>query len=152
MNNQETLYDKRILDLEREINALKIAHYKTASTINTTTEDFSLSFSLYLTPDNQAWSTKRAVLECSNDFGSGDMISACYIKNITPDNYAQRYIYIQRADKQTDGKVRFEIYVYSQNATDLATLWGGGSVNLNYTVSVVASSKFSGTVSYKNIV
>lgn len=148
--NPENLYDKRIKELEKEIRNLKTTYFKTATTINTMTRTQSLSFSLTLEPlSGNIFSTKRAVITLTTTDNS-DMISSCFLSNITPSNINDRFIQIQRL-QSTTGKIRFGVAVFSQNYDDWVTLNGGGSVNLNYTVQLVGSSEFGVSVVYKNI-
>lgn len=144
------LYDNRIMELEREVHNLKVAHFKTATTISTMANNQTLSFSLMWDElSGQIFSTQRAIITmvASN---STDMISACYLSGLTPSTLDDRYIFIKRLDSSA-GQVRFGVTVFSQNYSDYETLSGGGSVNLSYTVQLVGSSKFTASVSYKSI-
>ena len=147
MDNGER-FAKRIGDLEREIRELKTAHYKTATTISTTTKTQNLSFLLKIYNEWEVWSSKRAIITISTTDGS-NMVSACYVDGITPSNLNMRYPYVNRLSSG-DGEVKFEVLVYSQNSNDFNTLSGGGTVNLNYTVQIVGSSNFTVSVTYKN--
>lgn len=146
----DLLYDKKLKDLEREITNLKTAHFKTATTINTMTLTQTLNFSLTLDPmTHEIYSTQRAVITLTTSDNT-DMISSCYLSNITPSNIDDRFIQIQRL-KPDAGAVRFGVAVFSQNINDYNTLSGGGSVDLSYTVQLVGSSKFTISVTYKSI-
>ena len=151
MNNGE-LYAKRILALEKEIRELKTAHYKTATTISTMESTSTINFSLGLFGDQmwqEVWSTKRAIITLTTE-GGEDMISACYLVGVTPNNLNMRYVYLRRIDSNP-GQVKYEALVYSQNYDDYDTLSGGGSVNLSYTIKAIGSSKFSISIQYKNL-
>jgi hypothetical protein len=147
MDNGER-FAKRIGDLEREIRELKTAHYKTATTISTMTITQLLSFDLAIYNGWEVWSNKRAIITLTSTDGS-DMVSACYV-NIKPSTLDQRYWYVNRLSSE-EGEAKFEVLVYSQNATDWTTLNNGGSVSLFSNVQLVGSSKFTVSVSYKNI-
>lgn len=150
MKNEE-LYDRKILDLEREIRELKTAHYKTATTISTITKTTSVSFTLAFLDmlTMQIWSTKRAIITVTTT-DSSNMISACYLKGVTASNLNNRFAYVKRL-ASTDGQVRFEVYVYSVNNDDFNTLYNGGTVNLSYTLEIIGSSDFTTSVSYRDI-
>lgn len=148
--NQEFLYAQRIKTLRREIRQLKTAHYKTATTISTLESDAALSFSLMLdTLSGSIYSTQRAIITMTASDNT-NMISACYLVGVTPDNYANRYPAVRRM-QAPPGQSKYEVAVTSQNADDYNTLAGGGSVNLSYTVRLVGSSEFNVGVSYRSI-
>ena len=144
------LFYKRLNDLKREIRYLKTAHFKTATTINTMTLNQTVNFSLTLDGlSGNIFSTQRAIITLTTD-DSSEMVSACYLNNMTPSNLDDRFIFIKRV-ASNPGQVRFDIAVFSQNANDYNTLYGGGSVNLSYSLQLVGSSKFSVSVEYHNI-
>ena len=144
------LYDKRINNLMSEIRNLKTAHFKTATTINTMELNKTVNFSLTLDSlSGQVFSTQRAIITMTSEDGS-NMISACYLNGITPSNIDDRYVFVKRISSD-DGQRKYEVVVFSQNADDWNTLWGGGSVNLSYSLRLVGSSKFTASVSYRNI-
>lgn len=146
----EQLYDKKIKDLEREIRNLKTTHIKTATTINTMTQNITVNFSLMLDAlSSNIYSTQRAVVILTTS-DSSNMISACYLYNATPVSLNDRFVSIKRL-KANNGVVRFGVAVFSQNINDYNTLAGGGSVNLSYTLQLVGSSEFNSSVIYKPI-
>ena len=150
--NSETLYDKKIKYFEQEIRNLKDAHIKTSTTIKTKTLETSVEFSLYLPTyplTTEILSTQRAIITLTAS-DSTNMISACYLKNVTPNNLNDRYIFVNRLSSD-NGEAKYGISVFSQNVDDLNTLIGGGSVNLTYNIQVVGSSDYSLSVEYKNI-
>lgn len=148
--NQEKLYADRIKNLEREIRQIKTAHYKTATTINTMAANVATSFSLVLDQlSGSIYSSQRAIITMSA-LDNTNMISACYLVGINPDNYANRFVIIKRLQSST-GQAKYEAIVISQNPDDFNTLIGGGTVNLNYTLQLVGSSRFSASVSYRAI-
>lgn len=148
--SQEQVYAERLKNLEREIRQLKTAHYKTATTINTMTSNVNISFSLTLDLlSGSVYSTQRAIITMTTADNT-DMISACYLVGITPNNYNNRYIIVNRLQSPA-GQAKYEVIVISQNADDFNTLYGGGSVNLGYTVQLVGSSKFTTSISYRSI-
>ena len=148
--NNEQLFAHKINDLENEIRALKTAHFKTATTISTMSSEKSLGFNLQLDMlTGEITSSRRAVLTLTTTDGS-DMISACYVKGVTPQNLDYRYPFVNRLDAPA-GQARFEVLVFSQRQSDFETLIGGGSVTANYTVELVGSSEFTVSLEYKNI-
>lgn len=148
--NGRDLYDEKIKNLEKEIRSLKTTYFKTATTINTMTKNNTVNFSLTLDSlSGNIFSTKRAIITLTTSDGS-NMISACYLYNMTPSGLDDRFIQIQRLQANA-GSVRFGVAVFSQNYSDWVTLNNGGSVNLSYTIRTVGSSKFTTSVTYKNI-
>lgn len=148
--NGKSLYDKKIKTMEEEIRNLKTAHFKTSTTINTITRTNNINFSLTLDDlSGNIFSTQRAIVTLTTSDNS-DMISSCYLYNITPSGLDDRFVQIQRLQSNT-GIVRFGIAVFSQNYDDWVTLSNGGSVNLSYTIQTVGSSKFTTSITYKNI-
>lgn len=144
------LFYKRLNDLKREIRYLKTAHFKTATTINTMTLNQTVNFSLTLDGlSGNIYSTRRAIITLTTD-NSSEMVSACYLTGVTPSNLNDRFIFIKRIASGV-GEVKYDVAVFSQNASDYNTLAGGGSVNLSYTLEAVGSSKFSLSVEYHNI-
>lgn len=147
--NGANLYDKMRNDLKREMRDLKTAHFKTATTIQTMTATQSLSFSLQLNPNYEIFSSTRAIITLTTS-DQTEMVSACYLQGVTPDNLNYRYPFVKRLSSPA-GTVKYEVIVYSQNESDYNTLVGGGSVNVNYTVQLVGSSKFTVSVAYRPI-
>ncbi|WP_407457173.1 hypothetical protein [Fibrobacter sp.] len=144
------LWPKKINDLKREIRNIKTAHFKTATTINTMTDTAQVNFSLtYDSLTGQAYSTQRAIITL-NILDGSEMVSACYLLGTTPSNLNDRFAFIKRLDS-IENQIRYDITVYSQNTSDIETLAGGGSVNLNYNIQLVGSSRFSTAIEYKNI-
>ena len=148
--SQANLYDERLKNLQREVHNLKTTHFKTATTISTMTATQTLNFSLMLDSlSGNVFSTQRAIITLATTDNT-DMINACYINNITPDNLNDRFVNIIRLQAGA-GLTRFGIAVFSQNITDIQTLLNGGSVNLTYTAQLVGSSNFTTTVEYRSI-
>ena len=147
--NPELLYDKRIKDLEREVRNLKTGYFKTATTINTMTENQTLNFSLSLNPNAEIFSTQRAIITL-DILDNSNMISACYLTGVNPNNLNNRFAFVKRL-QSNNNQVKYEVLVYSQNPDDYDTLSGGGSVNLTYTVQLVGSSRFTSSVNYRSI-
>lgn len=147
----ENLLDQKIKYFEQEILNLKTMHIKTATTIKTKVLDTSVNFSLFLPSElsTEILSTKRAIITMTAK-DSTNMISACYLKNMTPSNLDSRFIFINRLSSSA-GVVKYGITIYSENYNDYTTLAGGGSVNLTYDIEVVGSSDYNIDVVYKNI-
>ncbi len=142
------LMSQKILWLEKKIRMLKTSHYKTATTISTITDTAMLNFSLYLDSAYSVQSTKRAIVTLTSTDGS-DMISACYLNGVTPNNLNDRYVFVNRLSAP-EGVAKFEVIVMSQNYNDFETLLNGGSVNLSYGIQVIGSSKFTTSIVYRD--
>jgi hypothetical protein len=143
-------FDEQIKYLKDEITQLKTAHVKTATKISTMDLNKNVSFSLMLDAlTGQMFSTQRAIITMTSS-NSTNMISACYLDGATPSNLDSRFVFINRIYSDS-GKVKFEVVVLSQNQNDYNTLAGGGSVNLNYTIKLIGSSKFTASVDYRGI-
>lgn len=143
-------FDEQIKYLKDEIKQLKTAHIKTATTINTMDLNKNVAFSLTLDElSGQMFSTQRAIITMTSS-NSTNMISACYLDGATPSNLDSRFIFINRIASDS-GKVKYEVVVFSENENDYIALSGGGSVNLNYTVKLIGSSKFTANVDYRGI-
>lgn len=148
--NQGDLYDKRIKELEREIIALKTSYVKTATTIAIATKTTTVSFSLTLdTLSGNVYGDQRAIVTLTTN-NETEMISACYIANMTPDTFDDRIVDIVRLDSD-ENTARFGVAVFSQSYEDWQTLYNGGSVSVSYTLQLVGSSNFSVSVSYNSI-
>lgn len=147
--NPEQLYDRRIKDLEKEVRNLKTGYFKTATTINTMTQNQTLNFSLSLNPNAEIFSTQRAIITL-DILDNSNMISACYLTGVNPNNLNNRFAFVKRL-QSNNNQVKYEVLVYSQNPDDYDTLAGGGSVNLTYTVQLVGSSRFTSSVNYRSI-
>lgn len=151
MKSSNILWDK-LKTIEREIYALKTAHFKTATTITTTDVDSTVTLPLKLfgTPGlyYEVISSKRAIVTLESTDGS-NMLSALYLKAVTPSNVNNRRIFVKREAGDV-GKAKFAIYIYSQNSDDYDTLAGGGAVDLTYAIQGVCSSKFTINVTYED--
>ncbi len=148
--NEGQLYDERIKNLEREVRQLKTSHFKTATKISTISKTIGITFSLYLDTNTfEIYGDKRAIITLTTSDNS-DMISACYVNGLNPTMINNnRFLKVQRIVSDS-GKVKYEVIIISYNSDDYNTLSGGGSVNLNYTLTLVGSSNFTASVSYRN--
>jgi len=146
-------FSKKILWIKQELKNLKTAHVKTATTIATTASERTLTFALKLHDYGggyyEVFSAKRAVITLSTSDDT-NMISAVYLKNVTPNNVDGRNIFVRRRAGGSHNAV-YEIWIYSMNANDYNTLIGGGSVSLNYTIQMVGSSKFTSSVTWEDL-
>lgn len=143
-------YNKRINTIRSEIRNLKTAHFKTATKISTIEKTYNINFSLYLdTLTGEMYGDKRAIITLTTEDNS-EMISACYVDGIDPAFVANNRFLAVHKITSDPGEVKYEIIVISQNPNDFNTLWGGGSVNLNYTIRLVGSSQFNISVEYRN--
>lgn len=151
MNSEIYLLNKRINALESEIRNLKTAHFKTATTINTMTATANITFSLYLDQlTGEIYGDKRAIITLVTEDNT-EMVSACYVNGLDPTmTQNNRFMEVQRINS-ANGQIKYEVLITSQNADDFATLMGGGSVVLDYTLTLVGSSKFTASVDYRNI-
>ena len=151
MKIADVMWDK-IKYIEKEIKNLKTARFKTASTISTTTQENSITLPLKLFGNPSTYyeviSSKRAIVTLTTADNS-NMISALYLKGITPSNLNDRYIFIHKLNSSA-GQARFAVYVYSQNVNDFNTLAGGGSVNVSYNLQGVGSSRFTMSINYED--
>lgn len=147
--SQANLYDEKIKWIERELRNLKTAHFKTATTINTMTNVLSLSFSLIISDEYTICSSQRAIITLTTEDDT-DMISACYLSGVTPSNLNQRFPFVKRI-ASGNGEAKYEVSVFSQNPDDYTTISGGGTVNLDYNVQLVGSSRFTSSVNYRPI-
>lgn len=145
-------FTDKINYFQREIRNLKTSHVKTATTIATLEKPTSVTVPLHLFGSaGQYWeiiSNKKAIVALTSTDGT-DMVSALYLKGVTPSNLNSRYIFIHRRGS-VSGKSVFEISVYSQNESDYNILSGGGSVNLNYSLTAVGSSNYTIAVTYED--
>lgn len=149
MNNGELLYE-RLKELKAEVRNLKTAHFKTATTISTTTRTVTVNFSLMLERlSGNVFSTKRAVISMTTEDNT-EMVSACYLAGMNPGNINGRFIEILRMQPQA-GVIRFGVAVTTGNQSDWETLSQGGTVNLSYDIQLVGSSRFQTSVEYQNI-
>jgi len=148
MINGEILVMK-LKALEKEVRALKTTHIKTATTISTMESSASITFNLFMPDEYTIVSDKRAIITLTTADGT-DMISACYLDGVTPANLNSRYPFIYRINSPA-GQAKYEVVLLSQNANDYQTISGGGSVQLNYNLKLIGSSKFTVSVSYTDI-
>lgn len=148
--NNENLYNQKIISLKNEIRYLKTAHYKTATKISTMQNSVSINFSLFLNPDTyEIYGDKRAIITLTTSDNS-DMISSCYIDEVGPSLVSDyRFVSVDRITSDV-GKVKYEVIVMSQNPDDYTTLIGGGSINLNFTATLIGSSRFITSIEYRN--
>ena len=135
--------------LENEVRALKTTYTKTATTISTMEQTVSVNFSLIMPDEYTIVGSQRAIITLTT-VDSTQMITGCYIIGLTPSNLNDRYPFINRLSS-SDGEIKYEIVLVSQNPNDAQTISGGGTVNLNYSVKLVGSSQFTVSVSYRSI-
>lgn len=143
------IFAMKIKALEKEVRALKTTHIKTATTISTMEASASITFNLFMPDAYTIVSDKRAIITLTTADGT-DMISACYLDGVTPANLNSRYPFIYRINSPA-GQAKYEVVLLSQNANDYQTISGGGSVQLNYNLKLIGSSKFTVSVSYTDI-
>lgn len=142
-------FDMEIVRLENELRAYKSADAKSATMLQTQIYTQQISFDLELVSVQgvtMVRSDKAAIIE----FESGDnnpLVSVNYeISGL--DNRTIRDI--PYYDTQTD-RIGRMVFIYSNNQSDLSTLQGGGSVNLNYTMKITSTAEMSISVSYQDL-
>lgn len=143
---------KKVEHYGQEICSLKTAHYKTATTIATTSQNGAISLPLQLFGDPGVYwlvaSSKKAVVTLTTTDNT-NMLSAVYLTGVTPSNVDNRRIFVYRV-ASNPGECKFEIAVYSENQTDYNTLAGGGSVTVDYNIEAVGTSNFNMEITYKD--
>lgn len=148
MINGEILTQK-IKWLQQEIRELKTAHIKTASTISTIEKTTSVDFTITSPEETTMISTKRAIVTLTSTDGS-NMISACYLDGMTYAGLNNRYVFVKRISSG-DGVEKFDVLVLSVNYNDYQIISQGGSVNVSYNLKLTASSDFTVSIEYRNI-
>lgn len=152
------MFDERIRRMEEEIVALKTCPVKTATQLMTTSKTQALTFNLAIpiwhgsTPPPYAYSAKQAIITCTST--TGPMICSCHLKNNAGDvsNYGLNARSISVWNKKCGNVWQFSVIVYSDGDgnSDSQTIWQGGSVTVNYTMEITASSDFTMSVSYED--
>lgn len=140
-------FDREILAMNREISALKQQREKSANILHTQSKNITLTFDLEIVPpDNYVRSDKMAVI--SIDSGENNPLLGISFNINGLDNRVIRNVPIY--NNNTD-KVGFMVFIYSNNATDMSTLAGGGTVTLNYSVTLSATADFTPTITYSDL-
>ena len=145
------MFDERVRRMEEEIVALKTCPTKTATQLATTSKTQALTFNMTIpiwhgmTPPPYAYSAKQAIITCTST--TGPMICSCHLKNNAGDvsNYALNARSVSVWNKECGSTWQFSVIVYSDGDgnSDAQTIWQGGSVSLNYTMEITASSDFT---------
>lgn len=147
------MFDERIKRMEEEIVALKTCPVKTATTMATIqkTQNINIPMTIPIwsgsTPPPYAYGYKQAIITCTST--SGPMICSCHLKNNEGDvtNYDLQGRSISVFPRKCGTVWEFAVLVYSRGS-DAQIIWQGGSVDLDYTMEITATSDFNMTLSY----
>lgn len=146
----ENSFEEQIIRLEQEVIALKTCPIKTATQMATKAVQqaisFNLSYSAQLSP-NFAWGANTVVITITSTDGT-NMLTSCTIENsgdASGHNLQGRGFQIIPTDAGSTSA--YKVSLFSRNPNDIATLAGGGSVTLNYTMLLTATSDFTISVS-----
>lgn len=145
MNN----FDEEILRLEQEVLALKTCPIKTASQMATKSVRQSISFDLVYVSQliqNYAWGENTVIITMNSVDGS-NMLTSCTLENsqdASGHSLRARGISILQTD--CGSSAQYKISAFSRNTSDISTLSGGGSVELNYNMILTATSDFTVTI------
>lgn len=141
-------FKKEVNNLYRELIALKTQKERMANTLQTKEQSFNISFDLILTYEwgvANIHSKKNAIIDI-NTFGHNPLVSVRSNMN----NLDNRSIFLLPIYDHSTGHIGYSIGVFSYNQSDYDTLSGGGSVTLNYTFTITATSDTNISISYKD--
>lgn len=149
------MFEEMIKKMEQEIYELKTCPVKTATTMATTqkTQDINIPMTIPIwsgsTPPPYAYGYKQAIITCTST--SGPMICSCHLKNNAGDvsNYNLAGRSISVFPRKCGTVWEFAVLVYSRGS-DAQVIWQGGSVDLDYTMEITATSDFTMSLSYEN--
>lgn len=146
----ENSFSDEILKLEQEVLALKTCPIKTSTQMATKSVQQAISFDLdyvaQLMP-NFAWGADTVVITMASTDGN-NMLTSCTLENsddASGHNLLGRGIQILHTDAGSTSQ--YKVSAWSRNPNDITTLSGGGSVTLNYTVLLTATSDFTISIS-----
>lgn len=153
------MFDERIRRMEEEIVALKTCPVKTATQLATSQKEQDITLNMTIPiwhsptiPPPYAYSAKQAIITCTST--TGPMICSCHLKNNAGDvsNYALSGRSVSVWNKKCGSVWQFSVIVYSDSdgGGDAQIIWQGGSVTVNYTMEITASSNFTMSVSYED--
>lgn len=141
-------FNRKILDMNREILALKQQREKSANVLHTISAPITLTFDLEIAGQFDVYvrSDKMAVI--SIDSGDNNPLMNLSFDISSLDDRLIRHVPIY--DEST-GKVGFMVFIYSYNQQDLDTLEGGGSVTLTYDATITATANITPTITYSDL-
>ncbi len=143
MNQLNTLISR----MEQEITALKTSKIKTSATLAIQEQSVALSLPLTLdTLSGQVYSSKQAVITLKSADG-GNFLSSLYLGMSSTENRTYR---VNRR-KSDEGVVKFVVLISVGNASDWETLYGGGSVTVNFNVNIRTTSECSLSLAYEDV-
>lgn len=143
MSEFNTMIDR----MGQEILALKTSKVKTSGTLAIQEQSVALSLPLTLnTLSGEVYSSKQAVITLKASDGS-NFLSSLYLEMSGVDNR------VFRANRQYSdaGVVKFVVIITAGNATDWQTLYGGGSVTINFNANVRTTSECSLSLAYEDV-
>jgi hypothetical protein len=141
-------FEKELIAMNREILALKQQREKSANIFHTQTTDLTLNFDLEIAGqfDLYVRSDKMAVIDI--DIGTNNpLLGLTFNVNGLDD----RIIRNVQTYNNNNGHIGYLVYIYSNNATDMSTLAGGGSVSLTYNASISSTAAIIPTVTYQDL-
>lgn len=150
------MFDERIKRMEEEIIALKTCDIKTATRLATIVKEQDISVGLNIPiwhgapPPPYAFGAKQAIITCTSI--SGPMICSCHLKNDAGDvgsSYELSGRSVSVWPKKCGNVWEFAVLIYSKNTADAQTVYDGGSVTVNYTLEITATSDFDMEVRYE---
>ena len=141
-------FTKELVSMNNEILALKQQREKSANTFHTQTVDLSLTFDLEIAGnfDPYVRSDKMAIIDI--DAGGNNPLLGITFNINGLDDRIIRHVPIYN---NNTGRVGYMVFIYSNNATDMSTLAGGGSVTLTYSASISATATITPTVTYEDL-
>lgn len=143
MSEFNTMIDR----MGQEILALKTSKVKASGTLAIQEQSVALSLPLTLnTLSGEVYSSKQAVITLKASDGS-NFLSSLYLEMSGVDNR------VFRANRQYSnaGVVKFVVIITAGNATDWQTLYGGGSVTINFNANVRTTSECSLSLAYEDV-
>lgn len=143
------MFDKEIRSIESEILALKQQKEKMAQVMRTTSATVPLTFELEI-HNILGFDVVRSkkIAKVKIDTGNNLALIGVHYNIVSLDSRTIRDM--GYFDNGT-GEIGRMISIFSQNATDLQTLIGGGSVILNYDMVITSTANFQVTVVYDDL-
>lgn len=145
----EDKFRNEIIKLEQEVIALKTCGIKTSTQMATKAVQQAVSFDLdymgQMMP-NYAWGAYTTVITIESVDGT-NMLTSCTLESsddASGYDLQGRGIYLLQTEAGATSV--YKVSAWSRNPTDISTLSGGGSVTLNYTMLLTATSDFTITI------
>ena len=142
----DNTFEQEIKKLEQEVIDLKTCPIKSSAQIMTKSIDQPVSYDLtYFSqvPLNFVWGINTVIITMTSTDGKA-MLTSCYLKNsddAAGHNLQLRTISILQSSAGTVAQYRASLF--SRNQNDISTMYGGGSVTLNYQLVLTATSDFT---------